>query len=402
MKRTSRVDAPFSRRHFLGASVVGAGSMLLGRTWPGGHEVRAAERERLDLIVRSKMPLNAEPTLDKLLQDWITPVSNFYVRNHAPVPKIDAASFRLSVDGLVQKPLELTTAELQQKFFKSRVTATMTCAGNRREEHSRIKPVGGVQWGAGAIGNAHWGGAKLKDVLQAAGIKEGARHVWFEGVDEHNKSGETIIFGGSIPLEKALAEGEMQPPSLVCWEMNDAPLTPEHGFPLRTVVPGYIGARSVKWLGRIVVSDRPSENHYLATAYKLVTEDSEAQWKQADALYEFPVNGVICVPGPGVEVAPGRARVSGYALPQGTNGATVKKVEVSGDGGRRWVTAKLRYKAMPFCWNLWDADVPVTAQTRELIVRATDSEGRTQPERVDWNLKGYMFNAWHRVPIDPA
>jgi sulfite oxidase len=203
----------------------------------------------------------------------------------------------------------------------------MTCAGNRRVEFNKIKPVGGVQWGAGAIGNAQWGGARLSEVLKAAGLKADAKHIWFEGMDEVPHGQETIGFGGSIPLTKALADTAAMPRALLSYEMNGEPLTPDHGFPLRSVVPGYIGARSVKWLGRIVVSDRPSPNHYVAGAYKLVTEDTPLAWDEAGVIYNYAVNSVIA--GVTVEsqgssragkVTDLKMQIMGYALPNGDGG----------------------------------------------------------------------------------
>src|SRR5262249_8853891 len=154
-------------------------------------------------------------------------------------------------------------------------TVTLTCAGNRRSEFQGPK-IAGVPWGPGAIGNAAWSGISLAALLRRAGIREGAKHVWFEGADEIVDKSDTYPFGGSIPLDKALAGDDRAPAALLATKMNDKPLTAEHGFPLRGVVPGFIGARSVKWLKTIVVSDRPSPNHYLAAAYKVIKEETPA------------------------------------------------------------------------------------------------------------------------------
>jgi sulfite oxidase len=351
-----------------------------------------------DLLVHTNNPWNAEPALADLVQSWITPVKYFYVRSHAPFPKLDAETFTLSVEGLVDKPLKLKRAQLEQKFPQTKMVATMTCAGNRREEVSAIKPVSGVQWSAGAIGNAEWGGVDLAKVLKAAGVKPEAKYVWFEGVDDIEKSGKKIHFGGSISLDKAMGKGD-KPGAMIATRMNGEELIPAHGFPMRTVVPGYIGSRSVKWLGKIVVSDRPSENHYLGHAYKLITKDTEEQWDEADPIFEYRLNSAICIPKKRTKVASGPLRVQGYALPEGDPGNVVTKVEVSADGGRTWTEAKFSHPPQPFCWRLWKADVKVAPDTKALLARATDSNGTTQPKEVPWNFKGYMYNAWYRTPI---
>jgi len=386
-----------SRRELLKAAGLGAAAaMLPRRAWAAPLDARAADGK--DLLVHSGNPYNAEPELGKLVQSWITPLEHFYVRNHAPVPNIDADQYTLSIEGLVRTGLKVRLGELGTKFPKADVVATMTCAGNRREEHSAVKPVGGVPWSAGAIGNARWTGVPLANLLLVAGVRPEAKHVWFEGLDEIEKGDGTISFGASIPLDKAMDAGRI-PGALVATQMNGKPLTPAHGYPVRTVVPGYIGARSVKWLGRIVVSDKPSPNHYVSGAYRLVTEDTAQQWAEADIIYQYRLNSVTCLPAEKAEVSAGKLTVRGYALAAGAEKSRVEKVEISADGGRRWHAAKLDEKVQPFCWQLWKAGVPVTSATKELIVRATDSAGNRQPQQVAWNYKGYLFNAWHRTPI---
>lgn len=375
---------------------------LLAPLWISGRSACGAADPAPGLIVHTRLPHNAEPPLDALAQSWITPNELFYVRSHAPVPKIDAANFQLSVEGLVEKPFQISLAQLQSDFKKQAAVATMTCAGNRRSEHSLVKEVSGVPWQAGAIGNAEWAGARLSDLLKKAGIQEDARHVWFEGVDEIDRKDNVIPFGASIPLSKAMSDTETMPGTLVCYEMNGESLQPDHGFPIRTVVPGYIGARSVKWLGKIIVSDRPSTNHYVATAYKLVTEGTPDEWASSAPLENFVINSVTCRPRAGSKVALGQLEVRGYALATGVPGQTIAKVELSTDGGVSWTTARFTSQARPYCWRLWKANVEILAKTSEIIVRAIDSAGNVQPETVAWNLKGYQFNAWHKSPVRPS
>lgn len=389
------LSSSISRRSLLRGAAALAGAAALGQRI--GFSAQLA-RERL--IVRSPDPFNAEPALAELVKSASTPLDRFYIRSHGPVPKVEASALLLRIEGLVDKPGEWSLAALKNRFVSASVEATLTCAGNRRQELSAIKPVGGVQWDAGAIGHARWSGVKLADVLAAAGIQGEAKHVWFEGLDPiKEKDGSVAPFGGSIPLEKALAKDQ---PALLADSMNDQPLTAEHGFPLRTIVPGFIGARSVKWLAKIVVSDRPSPNHYVAEAYKLIQTDAQEEVAAAEPIYAMPVNAAICSPAPGAKLKSGRVSLAGYALPSGEPGCTVAKVELSKDGGRTWSDCKLQGDSRAYSWQLWTAEIDLPPGPHELIVCATDSKGHMTPEKPAWNLKGYMCNAWHRVAVEVA
>lgn len=381
---------PFSRRQFL-QSAAAVAALSSGLTWP----VVAAEG---DLIVRTPEPYNAEPPLDMLVANRLTPVSRFYVRNHGSMPKIES-SYMLRIEGLVEKPGAWSLDELKEKFTEASGEATLTCAGNRRQEISAIKEVGGVQWDAGAIGHANWTGPKLADVLKAAGLKADAKHIWFDGLDEiKEKDGSVAPFGGSIPLDKALA-GER--PALLAHSMNGQPLTAEHGAPLRGIVPGYIGARSVKWLAKITVSDRPSPNHYVAEAYKIIKTEDKGELAAAEPIYAYPINLAICSPARGAALEAGRRTITGYALASG-DGATIARVDLSSDGGRTWTRANLAGEARPYSWQLWTADLELARGKRDLIARASDSRGNSTPERGTWNLKGYLYNGWHKVDVEVA
>lgn len=393
-------ETSLNRRRFLQATSLAATSLWFGSRnslWGQEADKRAVEELRQTLLIHSEQPLNAEPKLSNLVEDWLTPIKQFYVRNHGATPTVRVADYQLTVEGMVHEPLTLTLAELKDRFNLTQTTATLTCAGNRRREFSQIKKVGGVQWDAGAIGNAEWQGVRLSDVLKKAGIQDGAKHVWFTGLDQITERSQTFPFGGSVPLEKAMSNRDNEPGTLLAWQMNQQPLTAVHGFPLRTVVPGYIGARSVKWLGKITVSDRPSPNHFVADAYKLVQEESEA--RQKEPIYEFPLNSAICVPASGERVRGDKLRVRGYALAAGKPGRSLKQVEVSSDDGETWKPAEFLGPQRDFCWRLWQVEVPVGAQAESLLVRATDDQGHQQPRTVEWNLKGYLYNGWHEVPL---
>ena len=327
-------------------------------------------------------PLNGEPPAELLAESFLTPPELFYVRCHGPVPLRDMRRHRLVVDGLVERPLELTVDELRTRFPRAEIAATLHCAGNRRTELTEIAPIPGeTPWLAGAIGNARWAGVYLRDVLGATGIRDGAAHVELVGADETDEFGGA--FGGSVPLGVDV---------LLAFEMNGAPLEPVHGFPLRAIVPGYIGARSVKWLERITVIAAPSENAFHTRSYKLFAPNvraADADWDATEPLGETPLNSAIC------KVTP--ERVTGWACAGGDR--TVERVEV--DEGSGWRSARLVGDAVPGAWRLWQAELDLPPGDHLLAARAWDSAGRTQPESAAevWNFKGYANNAWHRVRL---
>ena len=231
-----------------------------------------------------------------------------------------------------------------------------------------------------------------------AEVLEGAKHVWFEGLDKIPRKETIIPFGGSIPIEKAMLGGNV-PGALLVDRMNDQALTPDHGYPLRTVVPGYIGARSVKWLGKIVVSDRPSPNHYLANAYKIVKSTDPIDWTESGPIYRYPINGAIASPEAENTIRAGWLSLSGYVLPTGHPESEIRQVEISTDDGVTWQPAKTIGQPSPYCWQLWKARVKVTRLTKSLSLRAVDTSGGFMPQRVPWNAKGYLQNSWYRLPI---
>ena len=207
-------------------------------------------------IVRDERPFNAEPPLGVLRRDFVTPREVFFSRNHGSLPEVNPDGYRLSVGGLVERPLELSMKELRG-LPKVEVTAAMECAGNRRDGLMEVAPIPGeTPWGAGAIGNARWAGVPLREILRAAGVGTGARHAAFS-LDEVEGEGGSFPYGGSVPLEKASG-----PEVLLAYEMNGEPLPREYGFPLRVVAPCYYGARSLKWISSVTLLQNPSYNHF--------------------------------------------------------------------------------------------------------------------------------------------
>jgi DMSO/TMAO reductase YedYZ molybdopterin-dependent catalytic subunit/glyoxylase-like metal-dependent hydrolase (beta-lactamase superfamily II) len=352
--------------------------------------------KRRTLAVWSVEPLNAETPLAALSESIVTPTELFFVRNHGPVPEVDAASYRLTVGGLVREPLGLSLADLKERFERVTVHAALMCAGNRRSELAAVAPLPGeVPWGAGAIGNASWTGVRLRDVLLAAGVDAVAGHVAFTGLDRAEEEGELTEFGGSIPLARALG-----PDVLLADEMNGESLPAVHGYPLRVVVPGYVGARSVKWLSTITAQHDPSANYFQARTYRLYpawVRSETATRHHGLALGELPVNSAICTPREGEAVGT-RLSARGYAITGGSR--RIDRVEVSLDGGKSFQpTELLDGGGGAGSWRLWQADLELAPGPAELVVRAWDSAATTQPEDSArlWNLKGYLDNAWHRV-----
>jgi sulfite oxidase len=343
-------------------------------------------------------PLNAETPPRLLRESFVTPTDAFYVRCHGEMPNVDPRSYRLEVSGLVERPLRLSLEEIMD-LPKTEATATLYCAGNRRAELTQVKPIPGkVAWSVGAAGNARWGGVLLRDVLGLAGIGEGARHVAFTGLDRDVESGTGAPFGGSVPIEGAVS-GRV----LLAYEMNGRPLAPEHGFPLRAVVGGYVGARSVKWLSGVTLQAEPSDNYYQAVEYKLFPPHVTAEdvdHSDGEMLGEIPLNCVILTPENGETVGRGHLPVRGYALAGGERG--VVRVEVSADGGGSWIEASLLGDGGPGTWRFWETTLRLSPGPHRILARAFDSGGGAQPASVRevWNFLGYANNAWHGVDVE--
>jgi DMSO/TMAO reductase YedYZ molybdopterin-dependent catalytic subunit len=341
-------------------------------------------------IVRGETPLNLEMPFEKL-EGFLTPTESFYVRTHFPVPSIDRDAWWLRVEGDVENPFAINYEELLE-LQSVTVPVTLECAGNNR---SFLDPkVKGVQWGLGAVGTAEWTGVPLSILLDRARVKATGCQLVLEGADggmlQDPKSppGE-LKFARSIPVEKACAD------VLLAYKMNGYDLPPEHGFPVRAIVPGWYAMASIKWLQRIILTDQPFTGYYQTIDY--------AYWKRREAigeltpLSEMQVKAQIATPAQG-DVVPANSsvRVHGAAW---TSDGDITKVELSTDGGATWTEAKLLGKSDPNAWRLWEFNwhTPAAAGTQTLIARATDSVGRTQPVHRDPDRGTYMIN--HLLPI---
>jgi sulfite oxidase len=365
------------------------------------EEITTKWGKRRDTTVHSDEPFNAEPPRAALAGASITPITAFYVRNHGPVPDIDPASWRLRIEGLVERELELSLDDLSTRFEERELVATLQCAGNRRRGLLEVRDIPGEEpWGPGATGTASWSGVRLADVLAASGLGDRASHIAFEGADVSEEADPPQRFGASIPRHKAMTNEV-----LLAWEMNGEPLPRVHGAPLRVVVPGYIGARSVKWLERVVALAEPSTNYFQTTSYRLLppnVESSAIQPGEGVPLGAVAVNSDILVPDDGAEVSAGRLEIAGYAF-AGDDRAIVR-VDVSTDGGGSWRQADLLEPPSTWSWRQWETEIEVPPGRVEIVARACDSAAAAQPEDAAhlWNPKGYVNNAWARVSVTAA
>ncbi len=338
--------------------------------------------EELQLAARNHgMPLEA-------LRYPVTPVGLHYLLIHYDVPDVDAEGWSLRVRG--ERELSLGLAELKRRP-RAELTVTMECAGNGR---ARLDPRPVSQpWLSEAIGTARWAGTPLRPLLEEAGLPEGAVEVLFTGLDRGIEGGEEQSYQRALPLEEALRDEV-----LLAYEMNGSPLPPQHGFPLRLVVPGWYGMTSVKWLAEIELVDSPFQGYQQISGYRFrQTEDEEGT----------PVDRMaprsLLVP-PGIPefltrertVDPGEVDLEGRAW---SGHAPIESVEVSTDGGVTWAAAELEpagerwaWRGFSYRWNAEPGEYTVCS-------RARDEAGNEQPLEPLWNLGGYANNAVQRIPV---
>src|SRR5262245_56203903 len=349
-------------------------------------------------IVRSESPLNLEMPFSTV-DSFLTPTKSFYVRTHFPIPAIDRNVWSLCVEGEVEKPFGVNYEELIEL---PSVTApvTLECAGNNR---NFLEPkVKGVQWRLGAVSTAQWTGVPLSVLLDRATPEPNACEVVLEGADggtlEDPKGppGE-LKFARSISVEKARRD------VLLAYKINGEDLPPEHGFPLRAIVPGWYAMASVKWLQRIIVIDRQFTGYYQTIDYAYWKRIDYGHWQRGEEigeltpLAEMQVKAEIARPAEG-ETVPANTSVRVHGAAWACD-AEITKVELSTDGGATWKDAELLGKSETNAWRLWEFNWQTPSQQgkQTLIARATDSLGRTQPVERDPDRGTYMIN--HLLPI---
>ncbi|MBA2463404.1 MAG: sulfite oxidase, partial [Nocardioidaceae bacterium] len=339
-------------------------------------------------------PYNAEPPRHALAGHHLTAIDTFYSRNHGPVPTIDTATWRLRADGLVQRPLELGLEDLKKQYEHQTTTATLQCAGNRRADLDLVRDIPGEDlWGPCATSTATWTGTRLADVLRSAGLDDEARHIHFGAQDVTTLAHPPQAYGSSIPVGKATSDEV-----LLAWQMNGQDLPAVHGGPVRVLIPGYIGARSVKWLDRVTASLQPSESFFQTTAYRLLPVEGTPGPGVGVSLGPVALNSAILVPDDGATLSAGDTDVRGYAY-AGERGIT--RVDVSLDQGRTWVQAQLDEQAERWTWCLWRTRLPLQEGEATISVRAWDTSAATQPASAQqvWNPKGYANSSWAQATV---
>jgi len=371
------------------ALVAGAAPTVLSWALPQGQRVEVPGED--GMILRSFRFVDLESPVE-YFNTWLTPVPHFFVRNHMHEPsELDAQDWRLSLGGEVEKPITLSLADLS-KLESHSVVNTLECAGNGRGLYRPQVP--GVQWGKGAVGTARFSGPRLRDVLQRAGVKPTGKHVMFRGLDE--VPGKVPPFIRSIPIEKALDAD-----TLIATQMNGSPLTRHHGFPARSLVPGWIGAASCKWLTEIKVLETEFAGNFMSPGYRFpnqpVKPGDSVKPEDTHAMTGLNVKSVISSPSDGAKLAAGKVAVHGAAW---AGEADIVKVEISTDAGTTWTPAKLSHDQARYAWRLWSYDwKPGKSGDYTIQSRATDNQGRTQPATPAWNPSGYFYNAIDQVTI---
>jgi DMSO/TMAO reductase YedYZ molybdopterin-dependent catalytic subunit len=343
------------------------------------------------MIIRSLRFVDLEMP-PEFASSWLTPVQHFYVRNHMFEPEAIAPSkWQLMVGGEVEKPLTLKLSDLS-RLQQHSVTNTLECAGNGRGFQNPKAP--GIQWQHGAVGNARFTGPRLADVLHRAGIKFNGKHVMCRGLDE--VPGNVSPFIRSIPLEKALDSD-----TLIATHMNGIPLPHHHGFPARTLVPGWVGAASCKWLTEIKVLENEFEGNFMKPGYRYpnqpVAPGATVNPDDTHPLTALTVKSMIAGPTDGSKLKAGAIQIHGVAW---AGEADIVKVEISTDAGETWSAAALGKEHAKYAWRLWSYIWKAKKSGEySILSRATDSQGRVQPRIPAWNPSGYLDNVIDRVNV---
>jgi len=378
-------------------------------------------------------PFNVEAPLSDLYDEgFLTTKDLHYVRNHGPVPRVEDAevlNWEFTIEGMVEKPTKMALRDLLRDYEQLTYPITLVCAGNRRKEQNVARKSKGFSWGPAGLSTSLWTGVSLGDILARARPKRGARYVCFEGAD-HLPNG---YYATSIKLNWAMDPNRG---IMVAHKMNGEALHPDHGKPLRIVIPGQIGGRSVKWLKRIIVTDEPSDNWYHIYDNRvlptMVTPEASADlpdvWKdERYAIYDLNTNSAICYPAhdeivPLTDEAKKVYKLKGYGYAGG--GRRVGRMEVTLDQGKTWELANITYpedeyrlapendvlyggrvdlswRESSFCWCFWDLDIPLARlqDAKDVMIRGMDDSMNIQPRDMYWSVMGMMNNPWFRVVI---
>lgn len=369
----------FSRRNFF---ALAAGGTLL-----------AQDPVKTGMTVISRRPEDLEMPLSGFA-DYITPIEHFFVRTHVYVPTVNLNDWRLSIDGEVATPLTLTMDDLK-KLPSVEMVSVVECAGNGRSFAD--PPVPGLQWSNGSVGNGRWRGVRLADVLKRAGMKDSGKEILFNGADV--PLGTMQDFRRTITVKKALDSN-----TLLAYEMNGVTLPVKHGFPLRVIAPGWASDSWVKWLTNITVLDKEFDGFWMKTAYRkpdhAIPPGSAMAPDKMVPVTSLRVKSVISTPTDGATVRLGdTVTVKGVAW-SGDKGP-VASVDVSTDGGRTWKSAALGAEKSQFGWRQWAFSFrPDRENYYNVMARAKDVTGDTQPFAQEWNPSGYGWNVVQRVGVN--
>ncbi|KAJ3961067.1 hypothetical protein N0V92_002273 [Colletotrichum tropicale] len=395
---------------------------------PDSHVVRDPRLIRLTGV----HPFNVEAPLSALYNEgFITTKDLHYVRNHGAVPKCedeDMFDWEFTVEGEVENPIKMSVRDLIADYDQITYPVTLVCAGNRRKEQNVVRKTKGFSWGPAGLSTAIWTGVAIGDLLARAKPRRGARYVCFEGADKLPNG----YYGTSIKLNWCMDPNRGV---TVCYRMNGELLPPDHGKPVRIIIPGQIGGRSVKWLKKIIVTKEPSSNWYHIYDNRVLptmispeaSADLPDTWKdERYAIYDLNTNSATAFPAHdevlSLTSGPESYKIRGYAY--GGGGRRITRVEITLDRGKTWMLANLNYpedlyrlapegetlyggrvdmdwRETCFCWCFWDLDIPISqlADAADVMVRAMDESMMTQPRDMYWSVLGMMNNPWFRVII---
>ncbi|MEO8026916.1 MAG: molybdopterin-dependent oxidoreductase [Bryobacteraceae bacterium] len=364
----------------------------IAATLAAGSTMRGAEVTKRDMIVKSARPYDVEMPMSGF-QHYLTPIENFYVRSHHYTPTVDLASWKLTIEGEVNKTVSLTMDDLK-KLPKVEAVAVCECAGNGRGLFDPSMP--GLQWGYGSVGNAKWTGVRLIDVLKLAGVKPSAIELLQDGVDV--PIGTMPKFQRALPIKRA-----MDPNTMLAYEMNGQPIPIPHGFPLRMVVPGWATDSWTKWLTKITALDKEFQGFFMKTAYryplKLSPPGVAVPADQMRPVQSLRVKSVIAAPLTGGQVSVGKPVTISGAAWTGDDGP-VTALDVSTDGGRTWKPATFGPEHSQFGWRLWHASwTPAHEGYFNVMARARTAKD-IQPFSQEWNQSGYQNNKVHQIGLE--
>lgn len=350
----------------------------------------------MEFIVQNRRPWDLETPVE-VFTEFLTPNERFFVRSHHPEPKLKESEWKLTVEAPEREPVTIDLTALK-KFEPATVTAVLQCAGNSRALYQPKVP--GVQWGKGAVGNARWRGARLKDVLAQAGVTpQSPEHVVVQGADKPLMAS-VPAFIREVPLSKCL-----HPDTLLAYEMNGEPLPRLHGGPVRLVVPGWVGDDWIKWITSIKVQSEPCQAFFFDKGYRFPTEFGQpgapVPADKMKPMTELVTRSLFARP-----LDQDRLQVSSPVEVKGvawTGGdKTIKEVEVSFDGGVSWAIAELQGDELPYAWRPWSYQwTPEVAGPAMLRCRARDSSDFQQPlEKSAWNPGGYLWNSADQIQVE--